>query len=523
MRWLDRARDLRILVTSRVRLGLPGEEILDVAPLSPDDADELFLCRARAAHPGFAPSGDELRAVRTLTGRLDGLPLALELAAVRVRALSVQSLTAKMDERFRLLSGPDRTGRHATLLATLDASWDLLSEPEQSGLAQLSVFRGGASLSAAEAVLDLRGAWPADILQGLVDNSLLRRAGEDRFDLLDSVQEYARDRLEALGGTQAARRRHAAWFQQVGDRAGPVDLRELSNLVAACRWAIAAADGDIATGTLRGAVAALDQRGPLGLGVELSDAVRALPLAADPALSALTIAGWARHRVGRTAEARALFEDGLQRARAAGARAAEGDCLLGLATTCLRAGRLGEAREANEAALPILEAVGDRRSMAEARLQRGMLLSGDGRNLDADRGEAVRAEYLAALELSRSVGDRALEGRVVGWFANVLLVGLGRPDDALEHYRRALALARESGNRRSEGNTQCDLGNACTETGRLDEAHACYAAALAILGAIGARREEGWRSTSTAWRRAAPSACPATSGCRSARWPRCGS
>jgi class 3 adenylate cyclase len=172
-RWLDRASGARFLVTTREVLGLPGEEIVALAPLAPSDAAALFLLRAEAAKPGFEPSAEDQSSIVRLVNLLECLPLAIELAAARVRVMSPGTLLLRMNDRFKLLSSTGgRLDRQATLRAVFDWSWDLLSLPEKAALAQLSVFEGGFTLESVEAVLDLsaydNAPWPMDALQSLV-------------------------------------------------------------------------------------------------------------------------------------------------------------------------------------------------------------------------------------------------------------------------------------------------------------------------------------------------------------------
>ena len=266
-RWLDRASGARFLVTTREVLGLPGEEILALAPLAPSDAAALFVRRAEAAKPGFQPSAEDQSAIGPLVKLLEGLPLAIELAAARVRVMPPRTLLLRMSERFKLLSSTGgRLDRQATLRAVFDWSWDLLSLPEKAALAQLSVFEGGFTLESVEAVLDLsayeNAPWPMDALQSLVQKSLVRQMTDNRFDLLVSVQEYAAEQLRTEGryagsgpaALLAAEMRHGAYFASLDEKAAVADgCAELDNLVVACRRAAARGDVDMAVRSLEGA------------------------------------------------------------------------------------------------------------------------------------------------------------------------------------------------------------------------------------------------------------------------------
>ena len=270
-RWLNRASGARFLVTTREVLGLSGEEMLALAPLAPSDAAALFLRRAEAAKPGFEPSAEDQSAIAPLVKLLEGLPLAIELAAARVRVMPPRTLLLRMSERFKLLSSTGgRLDRQATLRAVFDWSWDLLSLPEKAALAQLSVFEGGFTLESVEAVLDLsayeNAPWPMDALQSLVQKSLVRQVTDNRFDLLVSVQEYAAEQLRTAAryagsgpaALLAAEMRHGAYFAGLDEKAAVADgCAELDNLVVACRRAAARGDVDMAVRSLEGAWAGL--------------------------------------------------------------------------------------------------------------------------------------------------------------------------------------------------------------------------------------------------------------------------
>lgn len=235
--WLDRAPEAAFLVTSRHRLRLIEEHLLEVAPLHVPsassttreetghcDAVALFLDRARALTPDYFPTDDELSAIAQIVRKLDGLPLAIELAASRMRVLSPEGILDRLTCRFDLLR--QDTGELATHQATLEKtlgwSWNLLSPTEQSVLAQLSVFRGGFSIEAAEAVVDLStqesSATVLDVIQDLRDKSLVatqqktRNAPKVRFCLLQSLKEYVMKRLDELGQRRAVERRHSQHF-----------------------------------------------------------------------------------------------------------------------------------------------------------------------------------------------------------------------------------------------------------------------------------------------------------------------
>ncbi len=205
--------NLHVVVTSRELLQLPGEHAYPVPPLRPDEGEALFVTRARQINPSFAGDG----AISTLCTRLDNLPLAIELAAARVRMLSPEQLLARLGQRLDLLKGGRGVdARQETLRATIDWSYELLSADEQHLFARLSVFRGGWTLEAAEAVA---GA-DVETLQSLVDKSLVR-VRDERFSMLETLREYAAERLEASAEADLVARRHAEYFLVLAEDAYP--------------------------------------------------------------------------------------------------------------------------------------------------------------------------------------------------------------------------------------------------------------------------------------------------------------
>ena len=229
---------LRILATSREALGVAGETAWLVPPLSlptspsasgASEAVQLFVERARSVVPDFALGDAGLAAVAQICRRLDGLPLALELAAARLRALPLERIAERLDDRFRLLTTGSRTAlpRHQTLRAAMDWSYDLLAERERRLLERLAVFAGGFSLDAAEAVCagsDVERDDVLDLVAGLVEKSLVTLLDvEDaaRYRLLETVREYGLERLEARGEADVYRRAHAVYYAALAAEAEP--------------------------------------------------------------------------------------------------------------------------------------------------------------------------------------------------------------------------------------------------------------------------------------------------------------
>ncbi|MBL1083437.1 winged helix-turn-helix domain-containing protein [Streptomyces actinomycinicus] len=226
---------LTILATSREPLGVPGESVRPVEPLVPEQAHRLFAERAKAVRPDADAVLADTEAVAEICRRLDGLPLAIELAAARLRLLTPRQIADRLDDRFRLLTSGSRTvlPRQQTLRAVVDWSWDLLDEPERTVLREVSVFAGGWDLAAAEAVCT---GPAADLIGALVDKSLVIATphGPDgtgmRYRMLETIHEYATERAAEIPGLRAAaERRHRAWVRALVEQAEP-QLRSAAQL-----------------------------------------------------------------------------------------------------------------------------------------------------------------------------------------------------------------------------------------------------------------------------------------------------
>ncbi|MFI9250823.1 AfsR/SARP family transcriptional regulator [Streptomyces sp. NPDC053069] len=216
---------LTILATSREPLGVPGESVRPVEPLVPEQAHRLFAERAKAVRPDADAVLADTEAVAEICRRLDGLPLAIELAAARLRLLTPRQIADRLDDRFRLLTSGSRTAlpRQQTLRAVVDWSWDLLDERERTVLCEASVFAGGWDLSGAEAVCT---GPAADLTGALVDKSLVVAApdatGRMRYRMLETIHEYATERAAEVPGLRAtAERRHRAWVRALVEEAEP--------------------------------------------------------------------------------------------------------------------------------------------------------------------------------------------------------------------------------------------------------------------------------------------------------------
>lgn len=497
-RWLDRAGAAAFVVTTREVLGVAGEQTLAVPPLASVDATALFVGRATTASASFRVTEEDAAAIKQLTALLDGLPLAIELAAARVRVMTPQSLLARVSERFKLLASTGgRRDRQATLRATFDWSWDLLSEAEKAALAQLSVFESGFTLESAEAVLDLsacEGApWPADTVQSLVDKSFVRPLGNERFDLLVSVQEYAAEHLRTAArfagsgpaAAQNAAMRHWTYFAKLGEnRAVANRCVEIDNLAAACRRASAQGAFQEAACALEGAWSAIKLRGPYRMGVDLAATVSAIQPTDAPARAIVDlVAGRALLESGDGSRARVHLGAALALARALGERRREAQALCALGQVDVNEARGSESQAHFEAALAIARSLGDAAVEWEAHngLGRASLVQG--------LVDAAELAFTAALEAARRSGDRSREGRTL---TNLGVVSLeqGKVEESRTANESALRLAREVGDRQWESNTLCNLGLVYQLEGRSSHARVELERALVLARELGHARTE---------------------------------
>ena len=515
--WLDQAPAAAFIVTSREALHVRGEETFAIEPLPlAQDAIQLFALRARAQRPDFVVNDANRADVAEVVRLVDGLPLAIELAAARVRVLSPAQIVQRMRDRFTLLAGArGAAARQATLRAAIDWSWDLLAPWEKDAFAQCSVFEGGFTLEAAEAVIDLspwREAPPVmDVIHALSDKSLLRTwipAAHGRYDFDEpffgmylSIRDYAADKLEAGGGgtKAAAEARHGACFAAFGEDTaieamfvhGGVRRRremalELDNLVAACRRAVVRGNGAVAAATLRATCDVLEFTGPYALGAALGAQVLAIEALDTPSRArALAASALALRRAGRTEESGVAFEQALALYRTLRNPHREAFVLLMLGNLRRDQGKMDDARELLESALAIARATGYRRAEGQALGNLGIIHGEQSRLAEA------RSHFEQALAIHREIGNRYIEGIETSNLGNVHRA-LGSFEQAKECYERALAIDREVGNRRDEGIVTANLGILNAGLGRRDEAQALYASALTIAREVGDRRFEGY-------------------------------
>ena len=442
--------DVHILASSREPLNVPGEQIYRVPSLSlPDpkqaqtveslsqyEAVRLFIERAQAVQPSFAVTNANAPAVAQVCFRLDGIPFAIELAAARVRSLSVEEINTRLDQRFRLLTGGSRVAlpRQQTLRALIDWSYDLLTAPEKSLLRRLSVFTGGWTLAAAEGVCcgeDIEEWEVVDLLTGLVDKSLVvyeeGDGGAGRSRLLETVRQYAEDRLGESGAAEAVRDAHQSWCLALAQQAaphlsGPKQAVWLTRL----EWE----HDNLRSGLARG------ESSPTG-------AERALQLAG--ALGRFWLVR------GHLAEGRGRLTAALVEAGAEVRTSARAYALTESGSLARGQGDLGTARALYEEAVVIWREIGDEHGLAATLNGLGLVAS--------DQGDyaAARAYYDKCLNYFRENGDT--KG------ATTILINLGvvasRLGDyaaARAHYEECLSLLRGLGNLRALAQTRGNFG-----------------------------------------------------------------
>ena len=345
-RLLATARGLKVLVTSREPLHIAGEHEYAVPPLLLPDprhlppldrlveyaAVQLFIARAQAVKVNFVVTHENAPAIAAICQRLDGLPLAIELAAARIKLLPPQALLARLDQTLKLLTGGarDTPTRQQTMRATIDWSYHLLDEGEQALFARLGVFVGGCTLDAAEAVGNARRDLPMDALNGLaalVGKSLLQQiegpSGEPRFTMLETIREYALEQLRASGEQQAARQQHAAYFLAFAETTSANEQRaeawlpllaEEDNLRAALQQALNSEDAETALRLIGAQYPFWLQHGNLTEANRHIEAALALPQTEQTPMLMTNVAhtqqgaGWAATLRGDHARALVWFE-----------------------------------------------------------------------------------------------------------------------------------------------------------------------------------------------------------------------
>jgi predicted ATPase/DNA-binding CsgD family transcriptional regulator len=503
---------VRVLATSRAVLRLPGEHAQPVPPLTwPDPTDRpraaaladyeairLFVARAQAARPAFALTDDNAVAVAAICARLDGLPLAIELAAARVRVLSAEQIATRLQDRFRLLTGVvDDVAHHGALRATMDWSHALLTAPERALLRRLSVFAGGFTLDAAEAVCadaDIESWAVLDLLEGLAGHSLVvieDRAGDVRYQLLETVREYARERLREVGEERELRDRHLTWCIEGIEQVPVLEMdatfvaAEHDNLRAGLRWAIERGDPQMGFRLFAAGLALWYLRGHYVEGTGWFDELEQLPGAADPTshrASALWMVGYLTYLRGDYDTSRRYLDESCRIARDIGDDAALAIALHMQGNLALGVGDLTDAANLFTRARELNRRLGRQRweIVNTFQISRAAELGG---NLATMR--SLTDDVFAA---SRAAGFRW--GIARGLFSmGRLAADDGRPDEARRVFEESLALGRASSEHQHTCRVLLSLAVLELEHGEPARAAALLDEAIELARAVGLWRD----------------------------------
>jgi predicted ATPase/DNA-binding winged helix-turn-helix (wHTH) protein len=504
--------NLKILVTSRAPLHIYGEHEFPIPPLALPDSEckpsveallqypavALFVQRAVASRPDFELNGQNASPVIEICARLDGLPLAIELAAARVKVLSPASLRTRLASRLQLLTGGarDLPQRQQTLRATIDWSYDLLSAAEQKLFRRLSVFAGGCNLESVEAVCDTKGDLALDLLEGtssMVDKSLVQRVeqanGESRFVMLETIREYAREKLEASGEDASTRRAHAAYCLVLAEEeatkqsgGGKPEWQELlalehDNLRAGLESLIET--GDAEWGLRLGAALfrfweareyLAEGRDSLGKLLKIPGAA-ALTKGRERVLFA---AGTLAAEQGDYISGDALIGESLDIARQLGDKQGAAVSVNALAVLARDQGDIARAHSLFEESLALWRELGDLKAVARSLSNLA--------NAVAFQGDYVRARslYAESLAIFRGLGDRT----GVAWSLNNQGdVARDQGDFAAARalYEQGLVIFREIGDCWGTAGTLADLGTLAREQRDCAKAHALYRESLKLF------------------------------------------
>jgi predicted ATPase len=442
---LTRTPKATILVTSREPLQLDAERRYPVDPLPDVDATALFEDRARAVAPGYTPT----ESVKEICRRLDGLPLAIELAAARVALLDPDDLLARLDRRLPLLAtqSRDAPARQRTLRSAIEWSYELLTPAERDLFRRLAVFSGSFTLQAAESICDA----DVDTLESLVVKSLVRRASGGRFTMLETIREYAHERMLELADAAAYQRRHAIHYLALAQEAEldasksfsrgnrlDLALSEQHNLRTALRWSIDSGAVDIAV-DLAGALEMFwVTQNPLE-GVRWFSQIFAHPGIENADLSsrahALRAFGSATDVSGQDAPAEKLYQRSLELFDALGDRHGRAVLLHRLGIQAMRRGDLAKARQLINESDAIHESNGDAWGKAQTVGTRGAIAR------DAGDRASAEAHLWRSVQHARDADKfQWWEGGMLSEIAMLCMHG-GRFDEAEQHARRALELA----------------------------------------------------------------------------------
>jgi len=443
---LRRSPHVAMLVTSRERLGMAGEltyrvpsltvpgtnETLTPATVSRYEGVQLFVDRAKLVRPDFDLTAENAPSVASICARLDGMPLAIELAAPRLRSMSAEELGQRLDQRFALLAGGSRTAlpRHRTLRSTIDWSYDLLTDVEQAMLRRVSVFAGEWTSAAAEHVCTGDGIEKSDtrgLLTSLADKNLViteENEGATRYRMLETIRQYALDRLRETGEEAQWRHRHFAWVLALAEQSfEPLDggpdqgvwldrmAREIDNFRVALAWAIEQKLPDalrMAPQLSRWWV----RRAPVTEAREWFSRLLEVTAGGQAKLDrarALSAVGKLALYQGDPDGAEPLFREGLALCRELGDQRRSASALTNLAFVAIARGQYADAEPLFEECATLARTLADAHLLAVILGNLGIIVRARG---DRDRAAALSAE---ALRLAREVGDRVLTSQVLSY------------------------------------------------------------------------------------------------------------
>jgi predicted ATPase/serine/threonine protein kinase len=510
---------LKILVTSRAALHVYGEHEFPVPALAVPDsrsvppvasllqypAVHLFVQRAAAAKPDFELNQQNAAAIAEICARLDGLPLAIELAAVRVKVLSPSSMQARLASRLELLTGGarDLPQRQQTLRATIDWSYDLLSAAEQKLFRRLSVFAGGCTLEGVEAVCNTRGDLDLDLLDGMtsmVDKSLMQQmeAGgrEPRFAMLETIREYAREKLEASSEEALTRRAHAAYCLVLAEEGASVQgsdgeaewlerlALEHDNCRAALEWLSEAANAEWGLRLGAALFRFWETREYFAEGRDSFDKLLKIPGAATPTKErarAVLAAGVLANDQRDYAAADKKFRESLEISRKLDDKHGAAVSLNAMALLARDQSDVAGARSLSEESLELWRELGDLKAVARSLSNLATVVKMQG---DFARARTLHGECLS---IFRGLGDRT----GVAWsldYQGDVAREQGDYAGARELYEQGLEIFRELGDRWGIAGTLVDLGNLAGEQGDCPTANGLYRESLKIFRELGYKR-----------------------------------
>ena len=510
---------LKVLVTSRTVLHISGEHEFPVKVLPFPDVEKLpplaefssyaalrlFVERAVAAKPDFQLTDENARAVVEICARIDGLPLAIELASSRIKLLTPQALLARLKHRLELLAGGarDMPPRQQTMRGTIAWSYDLLSGEQQTLFRRVAAFGGGCRIEAAKAVCDPAGELATDVLDGLaalVDNSLLRIEeqpdGEPRFTMLQTIREYALDELATSGEATVVRKRHAEFFLAMAleveshlSEPSPeawLDRLEIEqdNFGAALRWFAESRETEQG---LRLAVALWrfwNMRSYFREGLARLIALLDLPASSPDSrvrLKALYAAGVLSDARGDYDSGRRFFEEHLEINRAMGDKWGIANALNNLGIAALRKSDHEAARELYEESLALWREIDNPSALALSLNNLG--------NVAKAQGDFTRAQslYEESVAIFKEAGDQEGVAQSLNQLGDVAR-GRGDPETAQALYKQSLVLLKEVGDKWGAANVLTDLGDLALDQGDPVLAYRAFEECLVLFGELGDRR-----------------------------------